>query len=225
MDYIYTAFHTASLDGTPVLQPLWFQYPADKATYPIDLQFFYGDSILVSPVTDEDSTTVSVYIPNDKFYNFTSLAPIERTGQVTLTNIGITDIPVFIKGGSILPLRVQSSMTTTELRKKDFEFVVAPYADGTATGKLYLDDGVSIEPKATTNVEMSFAKGKLIVSGSFGFEAGVHVASVLVLGVEAKPNLVHVNNQTAKSQYDDVNKVLNISVGLPLNQAFSVSFS
>ncbi|KAK0227678.1 alpha-glucosidase [Armillaria fumosa] len=225
MDYIYTAFHTASLDGTPVLQPLWFQYPADEATYPIDLQFFYGDSILVSPVTDENSTTVTIYIPNDKFYDFTSLAPIESTGQVTLTNVEFTDIPVFIKGGSILPLRVQAPMTTAELRKKDFELVVAPRGDGTAMGKLYLDDGVSIEQSATTNVEMAFANEKLVVSGSFGFEAGVHVAKVLVLGVEAKPNSVHVNNQTAKSQYDDANKVLNISVGLPLNQAFSVSFS
>ncbi|KAK0186083.1 glycoside hydrolase family 31 protein [Armillaria mellea] len=218
MDYIYTAFHTASLDGTPVLQPMWFQYPADEATYPIDLQFFYGDSILVSPVTDEDSTTVTLYIPNDKFYDFTSLAPIEMTGQVTLTNVEFTDVPVFIKGGSILPLRVQSPMTTAELRTKDFEFVVAPRADGTATGKLYLDDGVSIKQSATTNVEMTFANGKLAVSGSFGFEAGVHVARVLVLGVEAEPNSVHVNDQTAKSQYDDANKVLNISVGLPLNR-------
>ncbi|KAK0441270.1 glycoside hydrolase family 31 protein [Armillaria borealis] len=226
MDYIYTAFHTASLDGTPVLQPLWFQYPADKATYPIDLQFFYGDSILVSPVTDEDSTTVTVYIPNDTFYDFLSLAPIERAGQqVTFTNVGFTDIPVFIKGGSILPLRVQSTMTTAELRKEAFEFVVAPHANGTATGKLYLDDGVSIKPNATTEVEMSFSNGKLVVSGSFGFEVGVDVARVLVLGVEDEPDSVHVNNQTAESEYDEDKKVLDISVELPLNQAFSVSFS
>ncbi|KAK0455281.1 glycoside hydrolase family 31 protein [Desarmillaria tabescens] len=173
MDYIYTAFHTASLDGTPVLQPLWFQYPTDKATYSIDLQFFYGDSILVSPVTDENSTSVTIYLPNDTFYNFTSLAPIKSTGQqITFTDIGFTDIPVFIRGGSILPLRVQSTMTTTELRAEDFEFVVAPRADGTAAGKLYLDDGLSITPNATTNVDTSFANGKLSVSGSFGFKAG-----------------------------------------------------
>ncbi|KAK0210069.1 alpha-glucosidase [Desarmillaria ectypa] len=226
MDYIYTAFHTASLDGTPVLQPLWFQYPADKATYPIDLQFFYGDSILVSPVTDEDSMSVNVYLPDDTFYNFTSLAPIKGTGQqVTLTDVGFTDIPVFIKGGSILPLRVQSTMTTTELREKDFEFVVAPHADGTAAGKLYLDDGKSIEQAATTEVTMSFANSKLNISGKYGYDTNAKVARVRVLGVEVKPKSVYVNNRVVESKYDEANKVLDVPIGLPLDQDFSVSFS
>ncbi|KAG7453201.1 glycoside hydrolase family 31 protein [Guyanagaster necrorhizus] len=227
MDYIYTAFHTASLDGTPVLQPLWFQYPADKATYSIDLQFFYGDSILVSPVTDENSTSVNIYLPNDTFYDFTSLTPIKGAGQqVTLTDIGFTDIPVFIKGGRVLPLRVQSTMTTVELRKEDFEFVVAPRADGTAAGRLYVDDGVSIKQNATTEVAMSFANSKLEVSGSFGYNSGVNVVRVRVLGVEAKPGSVYVNNREVKGDdYDEANKVLDVPVGLPLNQDFSVSFS
>ncbi|KAJ7819461.1 family 31 glycoside hydrolase, partial [Mycena olivaceomarginata] len=50
LDYFYTAFHEASLQGTPVVSPWWFKYPKDTVIYPIDLQWFFSDSILVSPV-------------------------------------------------------------------------------------------------------------------------------------------------------------------------------
>lgn len=39
--------HKAHLDGTPILNPLWYKYPSDANTFPIDLQFLYGDSVLV----------------------------------------------------------------------------------------------------------------------------------------------------------------------------------
>jgi alpha-glucosidase len=58
LDYLYTAFHKASVDGSPVVNLLWFKYPTDPATFGIDLQFLFGDSILVSPVTEENITTV-----------------------------------------------------------------------------------------------------------------------------------------------------------------------
>ncbi|EIN04610.1 glycoside hydrolase [Punctularia strigosozonata HHB-11173 SS5] len=38
LDYLYTALHQASVDGTPVASPLWFAYPSDANTFGIDLQ-------------------------------------------------------------------------------------------------------------------------------------------------------------------------------------------
>jgi alpha-glucosidase len=64
LDYFYTAFNQASIDGSPVLSLLWFNYSQDTSTYDTDLQFF-GDSMLVSPgpVTDENATSVSISLP------------------------------------------------------------------------------------------------------------------------------------------------------------------
>ena len=57
-------------------------------------------------------------------------------------------------------------MTTMARRATNFELVIAPALDGTAKGALYLDDGVSIEQKSTTNVSFAYKAGKLTVKGA-----------------------------------------------------------
>ncbi|KAG6829398.1 hypothetical protein H0H93_014477, partial [Arthromyces matolae] len=229
MDYIYTAFHKAHLDGTPVLHPLWFKYPKDPSTYDIDLQFFYGDSILVSPVTDEDSTSVTFYLPKDIFYDFKTLAPVKGQGStVTFNDVPFTEIPLHIKGGVVLPLRSQSAMTTTELRTRDFEFVVAPGTDGTASGALYIDDGVSLTQTSPTSLSLSFRHGLLSVHGSFGSHAsGVKVSRVRFLGVSKPPRLVLVDGKVvgkASYELDATNQILDVDVGVELTGSFTVQY-
>ncbi|KAJ7771443.1 alpha-glucosidase [Mycena metata] len=227
LDYFYTSFHQASVEGTTVVSPMWFKYPQDAATYPIDLQWFFGDSILVSPVTEENSTSVSIYLPKDIFYDFLTLAPIHGAGaQVQLSDISFTEIPVYIKGGAVLPLRANSTMTTTELRATDFEFVVAPGTDGTASGQLYIDDGVSVTQAKQTEVAMSFKAGTLAVTGSFGFATGVKTARVRFLNVAKAPGSVLLNGKAVSHQsvtYNAQTKVLDVVVGLPFTSGFTVA--
>ncbi|KAJ7253344.1 alpha-glucosidase [Mycena haematopus] len=227
LDYFYTAFHAASLQGTPVVSPMWFKYPKDTATYPIDLQWFFGDSILVSPVTEENSTSVSIYVPKDIFYDFLTLEPIQGKGsQVQLTNISFTKIPVYIKGGAVLPLRAKSTMTTAELRETDFEFVVAPGTDGTAKGSLYIDDGVSVTQKAVTEVSMSYKFNTLTVVGSFAFKTGVNTARARFLNVAKAPITVLLNGlpvQKKAISYNKATKVLDVTIGLPFTHGFTVT--
>ncbi|KAF5349670.1 hypothetical protein D9756_008864 [Leucocoprinus leucothites] len=228
LDYLYTSFHQAHIDGTPVLSPLWFKYPKDSNTFPIDLQFFYGDSVLVSPVTEENTTSVDIYLPKDTFYDFMTLAPVEGTGSmVTLSNVNFTTIPLHIRGGAILPLRVESANTTTALRKKDFEFVVAPGQNDSATGQLYVDDGELINPPRTTSINMSFKRGVLSVRGSFHYATGVKVARVRFLNVQNAPKGVTVNGRHVDDSgisYDATNKVLDVVVNLAFDRNFSVQY-
>lgn len=229
MDYLYTSFHQANIDGTPVLNPLWYKYPQDVNTFPIDLQFLYGPSILVSPVTEENVTSVTAYFPKDIFYDFLTLKPFQGQGaNVTLDNVNFTSIPVHIRGGAVLPLREKSAMTTAELRKTDFELVVAPDASGAASGALYVDDGVSIAQPHTTNVNFDFKKGKLTVTGKFGFDLGVNVARVRFLGVAKSPKSVSVNGHkvlASASAYDHGSQVLDVTISTPFNKGFTVQYA
>jgi alpha-glucosidase len=207
---------------------MFYNYPKDPNTYPIDLQFFYGKSIMVAPVTDQDSTSVSVYFPKDIFYDFKTLAQVRGAGKrVTLTNIGFTEIPLYIRGGTVLPLRVAGAMTTTALRQTDFEFVVAPDLNGKASGELYMDDGESITPSQSTRVTMTFADGSLAVKGVYGYPTGVNIARVKFLGVASVPSKVLLNGREvtgASWTYNGGMKVLSVAVGSPFTGTLAVRF-
>ncbi|KAI9618993.1 hypothetical protein KEM48_006463 [Puccinia striiformis f. sp. tritici PST-130] len=175
LDYFYTHVRRQTLTGEPALKPLWFSSPKDPATFAIDKQFFFGDSILISPVTEANSTTVKVYFPEPK--SFSGRAVVGHSGMTELQNVQIDQIPVHIKPGSILPIRQvttnmtsQLAMTTTEVRKRSFEILVIPGSSGSAKGSLYLDDGESLEPllEESAELEFNYEKRVLLISGRLG---------------------------------------------------------
>ncbi|EPS98338.1 hypothetical protein FOMPIDRAFT_133460 [Fomitopsis schrenkii] len=223
IDYFYTAFHQASIDGTPILNPLFYKYPQDNKTFGIDLQFFFGPSILVSPVTEENATSVSIYLPDDIFYDFHTFKPVRGNASFVELEVNLTSIPVHIRGGTILPLRAQSAMTTTELRKQDFEIVVAPGLDGSASGSLYLDDGVSLTQHATTEVSVAYSNGTVSISGQYWYNPGVSVSKIVLLDA-AKPKRAALNDQdlTDSVAYDPDTRILEVPVDLPFTQNASL---
>ncbi|KAJ5551992.1 Glycoside hydrolase family 31 [Penicillium sp. DV-2018c] len=183
LDYLYTSFHRQTVGGTPFLQPLFYVYPQDSKTFGNELQFFYGDSILVSPVLEGGATSVDAYFPEDIFYDWFTGAVVQGDGSVkTISDLAVTDIPIHIRGGSILPLRTESAQTTTDLRKRGFEILVAPRADGSAEGELYLDDGESLRPDSAAQIQFTYRDGKLKIKGDFGFRPDVAIEAVTLLG-------------------------------------------
>ncbi len=229
LDYFYTAMYQQTVDGTPLVNPMWYLYPSDSNTFGVDQQWFFGPSVLVSPVTQEGATSVQIYLPNDIFYDFFTYKAVRGQGQsITLTDIGLTQIPLHIKGGSVLPLRIQSANTTAALRQEDFNIVVAPGLDGKATGSLYLDDGDSLVQASTSNIQFTYANSALHMSGRYGYNVGsVKIAQVVFLGVNAAPGSVALNHQRlASSQYtfNSTNAALTVSVNATLSQDLVVDY-
>lgn len=158
-------------------------YPNDTKTFGIQTQFFYGPSILVNPITEESSTSVSFYLPNAIWYDFATQTSVKGGGSVvTYSGVADTDIPLLIRGGSIIPLRVKSAMTTKALREQDFELWIAPGDDGSAIGSLYLDDGESLVQDGISEIVLKFDGETIKTEGTFEFETRVGVKSVTILG-------------------------------------------
>lgn len=192
LDYLYTALSRQSIYGTPALSPLWFMYPQDQNTFPIDLQFFYGDCILVAPVTD-DSTRVRVYLPDDQFYEFDTGKPVRGRGEwIDLPNVPYDRIPLYVRGGCTLPLRAEGAMTTAELREKGFEIMVAPGLDGEARGSLYMDDGETLDGgESRVHVDFEFSADEGLTTRVMSplsakvmslEAAGIRIEKITVLG-------------------------------------------
>ena len=185
LDYMYTAFAKASENGEPCNYPLFYLYPEDKATWDLELQFFYGPGLLVAPVTEEGATSVDVYLPKDIFYDWYTHKPICGKGKIhTFDDVDTTHIPLLIRSGVILPLRESSANTTTELRQKNFEILVPLDSKGEAKGELYFDDGESVDPEfngGVTKISLSYKNGKLFLDGEFGYSQTVGISKITVL--------------------------------------------
>lgn len=224
LDYMYTALYQQSVDGTPLINPVFYLYPEDEQSFGLDLQYFYGDALLVAPVTEEGATSVDVYLPDDVFYDFYTQEQIQGAGEyITVTDQGLTDIPLYWRGGNIVPLRTESAMTTTELRDKNFSLLIALGRDGKASGQLYIDDGVSLEQNATTFVQFSYADGKLVAGGTFDYGAVV-VSNITILGYGTSGNqtALKVNGAADGVYQDGQSGAVSFSLDKPLTSGFEV---
>lgn len=158
-------------------------YPKDANTYAIETQFFYGPALMVNPVTQEGSSSVSFYVPGGVWYDLFTRKAVQGAGStITYSNVPTTDIAVLVHGGSIVPLRTESANTTRALRDKPFELLVAPESDGTASGYLYLDDGENLEQSGTSEIKYTLNGSTLTAEGTFGFPTVLRIESVTIMG-------------------------------------------
>jgi alpha-glucosidase len=177
------------------------QYPDDSNTFAIQTQFFYGPSLLISPVTEESSTSVSFYLPQGTWYDMATMKSVANAGStITYSNISTSDIPILVRGGSIIPARVNGAMTTKALRENDFELFVAPDADGNASGTLYLDDGESLVQDGVSEITLTWDGTSIKTGGTFGFSTQVGVKSVTVYGDEPRKYELNYGLDRAWSQ-------------------------
>jgi mannosyl-oligosaccharide alpha-1,3-glucosidase len=125
---------------------MWMQYPQTEALFSLDDQYLIGADLMVKPVTRPDVVESIVIFPTDDcWYDAESLIRVSFSGKargfVELTvPSDINKIPVFQRGGSILPRKLRLRRSSQMMMKDPYTLFVALSDTRTANGKLYMDD-------------------------------------------------------------------------------------
>ncbi len=227
LPYYYTLFYQAWKYGGTVARPLFFEFPTDENTIPIDQQFMIGAGLLITPVLTQGATTVSGYVPTGAvWYDFWTGAS-QQSGSVTF-NAPMEYLPVSVRGGVIFPMHVPA-MTTAATRANPYTLLVALDAEGAAQGTLYNDDGQSLSVDAqSTLINFQVVAGTLtstIVQATQPV-ALPELTTITILGVDVFQRSVVVNGQNwSNYSYDSNNHILVVQgLSIPITSPFTVTW-
>ncbi len=170
LPYIYAAARQSYDTGVGMCRPMYYAYPALDEAYTNPGQYFFGDDIIVAPVTRSanGASTVSqkVWLPEGKWY----CPDLGRTfdGGYATADFALDQIPYFIRQGAIIPCNGEDIKRANSMYKHLVLDIVTG-ADGTTT--LYEDPGDNRDyATAFSTTEISQSKGKLTIKprkGSF----------------------------------------------------------
>ncbi len=179
MPYLYTAAEETSRDGLPINRPLFLEFPhAGADGTPIDLttgggEFLFGSRILVAPnPSPEEVAPYVVTLPPGVWWDYWTGEKFERGApgaavdqeqrdlvvaqKPLLVTPKLEELPVYVRGGSIVPMAplVQS---TAEEPVGPLTLRVFPGAAGEACGgEVYTDDGHSFDFKKGMYARVKF---------------------------------------------------------------------
>jgi alpha-D-xyloside xylohydrolase len=136
MPYVYSLAWKVTSEGYTLMRHLVFDYPKDKNVFDIKDQFMFGPALLVSPVLSAGATSRNVYLPAGTWYDFWTGAQ-EAGGRTASFPAPLSELPLFVRAGSILPLGPNIQYATESA--DPVELRVYPGADATFT--LYEDAG------------------------------------------------------------------------------------
>jgi alpha-glucosidase len=169
MPYLYTLAEETSRTGLPMVRPLFLEFPdAIPDRHPIDVdpnasgEFLLGSDLLIAPPHYPDELDAyTIELPSPDWYDYWSgqklpkpvpsqpvdspqpVNPAEQPPLTVQVRPELASLPVFVRGGSILPM---APLVQSVYEKPDGPLTLRVYANGPAEntscqGELYLDDG------------------------------------------------------------------------------------
>ena len=94
--YVTRLMQEAHEKGTPVMRPLFYDFPADPTCWEIDDEYMFGPDVLVAPVLYENVRERKVYLPEGTWTNIND-GQVFEGGQTITAPAPYESIPVFTR--------------------------------------------------------------------------------------------------------------------------------
>lgn len=214
LPYMYTLFYSASTTGSTVMRALSWEFPNDPTLAAADRQFMLGPSLLVTPVLEPLATSVNGVFPGvasgQVWYDWYTQTAVDAVAYKNTTiPAELTHIPVYVRGGSVLPQQ-EALMTTAACRNSSWSLLAGLSKEGTATGMLYVDDGESLAPADVLIVDFTITGSSLYASARGTWNDTNALANVTVMGVHSAPGNVTLNGVGVPFGYNASSQVLSV---------------
>lgn len=102
--YIRECMRAASESGAPVMRPLFYDFPEDKACWSVEDSYMFGPDILVSPVMEAGAVERKIYLPGGTGWTDAYTKKVYEGGQTVTVPAPIDIIPVMIRAGRDYPI-------------------------------------------------------------------------------------------------------------------------
>jgi len=145
LPYLYSTFYESTQNGLPVMRSLAINYTFDPKILLPDYQnqYEFGNAFMVAPF-ESDKDYGKIYFPEGTWYDLYN-GSVENGKQAKVVPLNISKLPVYVKGGSIIPM--QSLVQSTAILPTD-TLTVHVYNGNAANSFIYYeDDGKSFSYK------------------------------------------------------------------------------
>jgi alpha-glucosidase (family GH31 glycosyl hydrolase) len=217
LPYNYTLAFENSTQGAPLMRPLFFEEPANKALRTNAATYLWGPDILVTPVIRSGLKTVEVYFPNTaNWFNFYTDELITG-GQTKSISTKENSIPTYIRTGAFIPM-AKSLQTTADYKGNDI--VLHYYHDASvkeSKGKLYHDDGLTanaFEKGQYELLQFTSQADKKCLEFEFVAETGINYASnnkevlMVIHNITNKPKRLKIEKSRRDFVWDKTTETL-----------------
>ena len=210
--YIYTQFYLNYISGMPIIKPIWFWDQSELAlTEFADIEYFFGNGILVRPVLDEvedRKNIISVFLPeNERWYDFYDLNEIDSTKKNKKIDYNINDekIGVFIKGGEIITKKMRLRRSVQKMKNDPLTIIIALDLENKSSGIIYFDneENLDYQKGEYSLLKIKYEKYKIDFEWiKYNYQLNNSIEKIVILGEndplmykkELKPELINIKN-------------------------------
>ena len=139
LPYNYSlAFEQTSL-GKPLIRPMFYYDTHDTVLLQTADQYMWGDAFLIAPVLHPGVTSRKLYLPKGEWYNFQNNS-VKTGGQWITDSVDIATIPVYVKGGSFVPMWIDTQYNSTALYNTQIPIHIRYYPSSDNSSYIFFDD-------------------------------------------------------------------------------------